>query len=115
VPSDPCLGEARKGSGAGARPATRGMMPGMTIEQILSAIRALPVAERLRVIELAAHDVANDVTGEAPEVALTEGVALIERHGFLVARGEPGVTLPEATFDHRPDREVRADLLWGRS
>jgi hypothetical protein len=38
----------------------------MTLEQIVAAIRSLPVPERLRVIELAAHDVANDVSrGEA--------------------------------------------------
>lgn len=32
----------------------------MTIDQIVAAIRALPVPERLRVIELVAHDAAND-------------------------------------------------------
>lgn len=90
----------------------------MTIEQLVSAIRSLSVSERLRVIELAAHDVANDVARGAPEVAETArsaGVSLIERHGFLVAHGESADALPEAAFDHRPDREARAEALWSGS
>jgi hypothetical protein len=87
----------------------------MTIEQIVSAIRALPVPERLRVIELVAHDVANDVSRGAPEPAPGIGVTLIERHGFLIAHGESGAPLPEESFDHRLDREARAESLWGGS
>ncbi|WP_437927929.1 hypothetical protein WMF37_01400 [Sorangium sp. So ce291] len=33
----------------------------MTVEQIVAAIRALPVPDRLRVIELVAHEAAGDV------------------------------------------------------
>ena len=87
----------------------------MTIEQIVSAIRSLPVPERLRVIELAAHDVANDVADGAEEPAPGAGVTLIERHGLLVAHGEAGAALPEELFDHRVDRDARAKLLWGGS
>jgi hypothetical protein len=87
----------------------------MTLEQIVSAIRSLPVPERLRVIELAAHDVANDVSRRAAEPVPGVGVTLIERHGFLIAHGEPGAALPEEVFDHRVDREARAELLWGGS
>ncbi|MFO0756636.1 MAG: hypothetical protein U0359_09105 [Byssovorax sp.] len=81
----------------------------MTIEQIISAIRALPVSERLRVMELVAHDAANDVSRGASIAASTAGVALIERRGLLVAHGEAGTVVPEEAFDHRADREARAD------
>jgi hypothetical protein len=87
----------------------------MTIEQIVSAIRSLPVQERLRVIELAAHDVANDVSDRAVEPAPGIGVTLVERRGFLIAHGKSPTTLPEEVFDHRLDREARAELLWGGS
>lgn len=89
-------------------------MRSMTIEQLVAAIRCLPVPARLRVIELATHDVANDVSRrEGPEAALG-GVTLIERHGFPVAHGEPGASLPAELFDHRSDRESRAEVLWDR-
>jgi hypothetical protein len=39
-----------------------------TLDEILSQIRALPLAERLRVIERIAHEVA-EVTPDAPEVS----------------------------------------------
>ena len=90
----------------------------MTIDQLVSAIRSLPVPERLRVIELAAHDVANDVSRGTPgmsETAQGVGVSLIERQGFLIAHSETGAALPEAAFDHRLDREARAELLWSGS
>jgi hypothetical protein len=87
----------------------------MTLEQIVSAIRSLPVPERLRVIELAAHDVANAVSHGAPAPAPGIGVTLIERRAFLIAHSEPGAPLPAQVFDHRPDRETRAELLWGSS
>ena len=89
----------------------------MTIEQLVSAIRSLPVQERLRVIELAAHDVANDVARGALQAseAAPATVTLVERRGLLVAHGEPGASLPEAVFDHRADREARDELLWGGS
>lgn len=87
----------------------------MTIEQIVAAIRSLPVAERLRVIELAAHDVANDVSTGGTEPAPGSGVTLIERDGFLIAHGEAGATVPEELFDHRPDRDALAKRLWGGS
>ncbi len=90
----------------------------MTIEQLVSAIRSLPVPERLRVIERAARHVATDVSSglrEAPEAALGSGVTLVERRGFLIAHGEAGVTVPEEAFDHRLDREERAEHLWAGS
>lgn len=90
----------------------------MTIEQLLFAIRSLPVTERLRVIELATHDVAADVARQLPEAAEAmpvTGVTLIERHGFLIAHGESNVVLPEEVFDHRVDREARAEHLSGGS
>jgi hypothetical protein len=107
---------------AGARTGARGMLHDMlhpmTIEQLVSAIRSLPVPERLRVIERAARDVATDVSPgprEAPEAAPGTGITLIERNGFLIAHGEAGVAVPEEAFDHRVDREARAEHLWGGS
>jgi hypothetical protein len=38
----------------------------LTAEQILSELRALPAAERLRVVERIVHEVASEVTPEAP-------------------------------------------------
>lgn len=90
----------------------------MTIEQLVSAIRSLPVAERLRVIERAARDVAADVSPappEAPEAATGTGITLIERDGFLVAHAKTGFAVPAEAFDHRLDREARAEHLWGGS
>ena len=83
----------------------------MTIDQIVAAIRALPVPERLRVIELVAHDAANDAP--IAEAASTGGVTLTERHGLLLVEAE--AFLPEGAFDHRVDREARADGVWGGS
>ena len=65
-------------------------------------------------LELVAHDAADDVSRDAPSTGSTAGVSLVERHGFLVARGEGAATVPEDAFDHRPDREARAESLWGR-
>ncbi len=94
------------------------MLSSMTIEQIVFAIRGLPVPERLRVIELATHDVATDVARQLPEaleaVPVT-GVTLIDRRGVLIAHCESGVVLPEEAFDHRADREARAEHLSGGS
>jgi hypothetical protein len=107
-----------RSTSAGVRTVARGMLRPMTIEQLVSAIRSLPVPERLRVIERAARDVATDVSPgplEALEAAPGTGVTLIERHGFLIAHGEAGVALPEEAFDHRVDREARAEHLWGGS
>lgn len=103
---------------AGVRTLARGMLHPMTIEQLVSAIRSLPVPERLRVIERAARDVAIDLSPGplAPhQAAPGTGVTLIERNGFLIAHGEAGVVVPEEAFDHRVDREARAEHLWGGS
>ena len=82
----------------------------MTLDQIVSAIRALPVAERLRVIELVAHEAVGDVpVAEAAQ----SGVTLVERNGLLFVSADG--TLPEEVFDHRQDREARAAHLWGGS
>ncbi len=109
-------GDASAGAGVGTLAC--GMLSPMTIEQLVFAIRGLPVPERLRVIELATHDVATDVARQLPVAVAAvpvTGVTLIERHGVLVAHGESGVVLPEEVFDHRVDREVRAEHLLGGS
>lgn len=85
----------------------------MTIEQIVAAIRALPVTERLRVIELVAHDAANDAPVTDAEPIAQGGAILIERHGLLLVDTEAAV--PEGAFDHRVDREARAHHIWGGS
>ncbi len=51
-----------------------------TLDEILSEIRALPVAERLRVIERIAHEVA-EVTPDAP--AVSNGVAVPSLLGLM--------------------------------
>ncbi len=106
----------REVGGVGTIP--RGTLPPMTIDQLVVAIRRLPVQQRLRVIELAAHDVATDVTRQLPnavEATSALGITLIDRPGFLVAHGEAGVVLPEEVFDHRVDREAREERLSGGS
>src|SRR5689334_1062680 len=82
----------------------------VTIEQIISAIRALPVLERLRVIEIVAHEAASDVPAALAESVPTRGVTLTERNGLLVV--ESDATVPADAFDHRLDREARADRIW---
>lgn len=84
---------------------------GMTIEQIVAAIRALPLPERLRVIEIVAHETANDVPAAITAPPSHEGVSLTERHGLLVI--DAAAAVPAEVFDHRQDREARADYIWG--
>jgi hypothetical protein len=81
----------------------------MTVEQIVSAIRALPVAERLRVIELVAHEAANDVP--VTEAAPSHGATLTEQHGLLIVDADDSI--PAEAFDHRLDRDARANRIWG--
>jgi hypothetical protein len=83
----------------------------VTIDQIVSAIRALPVLERLRVIEIVAHEAASDAPAALAETAPTRGVTLMERHGLLIVDSDAAV--PGDAFDHRVDREARADRIWG--
>jgi hypothetical protein len=84
----------------------------MTVDEIVSAIRTLPVAERLRVIELVAHVTAGDVP--AAETAPSgRGVTLTERHGLLIVDAD--AALSADVFDHRLDRETRAAHIWGGS
>jgi hypothetical protein len=85
----------------------------MTIEQIVAAIRALPVSERLRVIELVAHDAANDAPLAEAQAGCHGSAILTERHGLLFVHAEAVVS--EEAFDHHNDREARADHLWGGS
>ncbi|KYG08905.1 hypothetical protein BE21_20875 [Sorangium cellulosum] len=89
-----------------------GILPGMTVEQIVAAIRALPVPDRLRVIELVAHEAASDVPA-TDQPARREGVTLTERHGLLLVDAD--ATLPADVFDHRLDRDARADGILGGS
>jgi hypothetical protein len=85
----------------------------MTIDEIVSAIlRALPVLERLRVIEIVAHDAASDVPTVA-EPAPSGSVTLTERHGLLLV--DTGATVPADAFDHRLERKARAGRIWGGS
>jgi len=79
----------------------------MTVDQIVSAIRALPVAERLRVIEIVAHEAAGDVSVAN---AGQSGVALIERNGLLFVSTD--AALSEEVFDHHRDRDARAAHIW---
>ena len=81
----------------------------MTVEQIVSAIRALPLPERLRVIEIVAHETANDVPAAISETDPAHAVTLTELHGLLVVDTTVGV--PVEAFDHRLDRESRADRI----
>lgn len=83
----------------------------MTIDQIVSAIRALPLPERLRVIEIVAHETANDVPAAITEPAPHHGVSLTERHGLLLI--DTAAVVPVDAFDPRLDREARADQIWG--
>ena len=85
----------------------------MTVEQIVSAIRALPVPERLRVIELVAHDAVSDVPSGAGGAAVGSAT-LMEWKGLLVVDAESTSCRWEA-FDHRADRETRADRSWSGS
>ncbi|MEZ4294602.1 MAG: AAA family ATPase [Polyangiaceae bacterium] len=48
---------------------------------------------------------------ETVERAYVDGVSLVEQHGVLVANSESGALLSEETFDHRLDRESRAEHL----
>jgi hypothetical protein len=85
----------------------------MTVDQIVSAVRALPVPERLRVIELVAHEAVSEVPASAAEASPGPSVTLVERHGLLLVGA--GAPLPADAFDHRPDRDARADRIWAGS
>ncbi|KYF64050.1 hypothetical protein BE11_39025 [Sorangium cellulosum] len=89
-----------------------GILPGMTVESDRRRHRALPVADRLRVIELVAHEAASDVPA-SEQAARRGGVTLTERHGLLVVDAD--ATMPAEVFDHRPDRDARADRIQGGS
>ncbi|XXX79337.1 hypothetical protein WMF30_11235 [Sorangium sp. So ce134] len=88
-----------------------GILLNMTVDQIVAAIRA-PVTDRLRVIELVAHEAASDVPA-AEEPARRGGVILTERHGLLLV--DTDATVPVDAFDHRPDRDARAERIQGDS
>lgn len=88
----------------------RGILGTMTIDEIVSAIRALPVPERLRVIEIVAHEAASEVPAVAAS-GLRGGVTLIEHHGLLLVHTD--AAMPAEVFDHRLDREELADHIWG--
>ena len=85
----------------------------MSIDQIVSAIRALPVPERLRVIEMVAHEAASEVPATAAETSTGDGVRLIEHHGLLLVDAD--AALPAEAFDHRLDRDARMEHIWGGS
>lgn len=46
----------------------------LTPDEILAELRALPPAARLRVVERVVHEVAEEVTPEAPPVELSEAI-----------------------------------------
>ncbi|HZF48326.1 MAG TPA: hypothetical protein VE093_06735 [Polyangiaceae bacterium] len=107
--------ERRQGSegpmSRGTEAADCGTLLTVTIDQIVSAIRALPVLERLRVIEIVAHEAASDVPAALAESAPTRSVTLAEQNGLLVVDSDAFVAAD--AFDHRLDREVRTDRIWG--
>ncbi len=83
----------------------------MTIDEIVSAIRALPVPERLHLIERIARETADEFPSLCtPQRACPPGVTLTERHGMLLVESDE--TLPIDAFDHRVDRDARADQIW---
>ena len=86
-----------------------GILTPMTVDQIIAAVRALSVPERLRVIEIVAHEAAGDVP--AAVAAPGAGITLIEHNGVLLADAD--VVLPADVFDHRQDREARDARVWG--
>jgi hypothetical protein len=46
----------------------------LTPDEILAELRALPPAERLRVVERVVHEVAEEVTPEAPPVEVSDAI-----------------------------------------
>lgn len=86
----------------------------VTFDEIVSAIRELPLPERLRVAEHVIHEAAREVpassAADAPDNE--EPAELIEVAGLLVVKADR--TFPADTFDHRPVREERLSKLSGR-
>lgn len=83
-----------------------------TFEEIVSAIRKLPLADRLRLAERVIHEAAGEVPAEAaPEPAGEKEARLIEVDGLLVVSADR--TYPASTFDHRQIREERLSKLSG--
>lgn len=83
-----------------------------TFEEIVSAIRKLPLAERLRLAERVIHEAAGEVpAGAAQEAAEDEQALLIEVNGLLVVSADR--TYPASSFDHRAIREERLSKLSG--
>jgi hypothetical protein len=76
----------------------------MTIEQLVAAIRSLPLPARLRVIELAAHDVAHDVADRTADTDPGTGVPLLEHHGAAEPAGAtaPSSATPQSTRQLAP-------------
>src|ERR1700733_11581155 len=76
----------------------------MTIEQLVSAIRSLPLPARLHVIELAAHDIAHDVADRTVVTDPGAGVPLIEHRGAAEPRGAsaPSSATPQGTRQLAP-------------
>lgn len=73
-----------------------------SVEEIVLAIEALPLADRLRVVERVVHDVSSAVQASN---TVEEQATLIERGGFLVVSGIDSAPLD--VFDHRADRDER--------
>jgi hypothetical protein len=78
-----------------------------TVEEILEAIDALPLADRLRVVERVVHEITSVVEASSDEGE--EQATLVQRGGFLVVAGE--TTAPLDVFDHRLVREERISRL----
>lgn len=79
----------------------------MTVGEILEAIRALPEAERVRLVEQLKRELAAGLTTEE---AAKMGPDFEVREGFAVYTGP----LPDPALDHRVDREERIDELIAR-
>lgn len=76
-----------------------------TFEEIVSAVRRLPLAERLRLAERVIHEAAGEFPGSTPAGApeSEETAELIEVAGMLVVNADR--TYPAEVFDHRQIRE----------
>ena len=86
-------------------------MADSTTDDLLAAIRRLPLDERLRLVDQAAREIGEDTPKPGPVSAAPSLPGLsshMEQRGrLLVYTGY----LPDPALDHRVDREERADHL----
>jgi hypothetical protein len=82
-----------------------------TFDEIVSAIRSLPLAERLRIAEQVIHEAAASVPAPVPEPATDgeESAELVEVGRLLIVKSRQ--SFPADMFDHRALREERLQKL----